>query len=309
MVCGLGLACGAQIAQADPISSAFEKLQRENAEGSLAILSLSALPDDSASSIFLESGDDSSDFSYRSGQLGGGFTLTQGFPLYLEGYIGYARYDPVLLLGEEGDESEIPLKWTSVALTGGIGYQFDLTEHWYFTPLFHLSVGRTQTDASIGAQFIANELGLDVDFLSSGGIWAGGLGASTTLGYGKRLPSGHELEVRLRATYLEYHPFEDDDLLVSAEAANAVAWGRYHFPTDMSLFGLPVRGVTDLSFSYLAGDQSKVLNTDWLARVGVGLELDISETWVPWVTAGRFMVRYYGSDTVTGFTAGLGFSF
>lgn len=295
---------------ADELSDALKELQRENAEGTLAILSLAALPDDSASSIFLESGEDDREFTYKSAQLGGGFRLTEDLPIFFEGYIGYARYDPVLLIGGEGGESAAPLKWTSVAATGGVGYQFDLNEHWHFTPMVHLSLGRTQSDASVAAQILAEKLGIDADFLESGGIWAGGVGASASLAYDRRFDSGHELEFRARYTFLHYEPIGDDeDLLVSVDAENAVLWTRYHFPTGWDAFGVPVRGVTDFSISYLAGDQAAVLNTEWLARVGVGLELDVSETWVPWVSGARFMVRYYGSDTVTGYTAGIGISF
>ncbi|MEX0349740.1 MAG: autotransporter outer membrane beta-barrel domain-containing protein [Paracoccaceae bacterium] len=288
----------------------FKSLQRENAAGSLAILSLVGIPDDSASTIFLQSGQSSRSYDFRSAQFGGGFRVAEGFPLYLEGYAGYARYDPVLVFQQGGETSRLPLKWTSFAATGGIGWEFDIREHWKFRPLAHISVGRTQSDASIGAQAIANRLGLDREFLESGGIWAGGLGGSATLAYDRMRESGHQLEASLRYTHIEYKPIGDDeDLLVTSTAANTVLWSRYRWPLRAQAFGKPMRGVTDLSLSYLIGDQAKVLGTDWLARVGVGMEVDVSETKLPWVTSARLMVRYYGSDTVDGFSAGIGISF
>ncbi len=297
-------------ASAQTLGEVFKSIQRENAEGSLAVLGLVGIPDDAASTIFLQSGRTDREFDFRSAQLGGGFRVSSDFPLYLEGYIGFARYDPVLTLQGEGATSLIPLRWTSVAATGGIGWDFVINKDWTFRPMGHVSIGRTQTDASIAAQVIADSIGLEENFLRSGGIWAGGLGASAAFAYDKRLPSDHQLEARLRYTHIEYQPIGDDkDLLVSATAANAVFWSRYRFPTGWRLFNRPVRGVTDLSLSYLVGDQREVLGTDWLARVGVGGEVDLTETFVPLITTTRLMVRLYGSDTVNGFTAGIGVSF
>ncbi len=292
------------------LERAFEKQQEENAAGSLAILGLAGIPDDSASTIALQSNTANRDYDFKSAQLGGGFRLAEGVPIYLEGYIGYARYDPVLTFSGTGETTRIPLKWTSLALTGGVGYQFDIGEFWKLTPMAHISVGRTQSDASVGAQAIANRLGLDRDFLDSGGIWAGGAGGSMTVSYEKPLSNDREFEASLRYTHIEYWPIGDnEDLLVESTAANAVLWSRYRFPTGKRMFGRPVRWVGDLSLSYLIGDQALVLGTDWLARVGGGIEVDLSDTWVPWVSTTRFMVRYYGSDTVNGFSAGIGISF
>lgn len=305
LFCGSGSAVTAQ-----GLDDVFKTLQRQNAEGSLAVMGLVGIPDDSASTIFLESGNSNRNYDFRSAQLGAGFRVASNFPLYLEGYLGYARYDPVLTLTSAGQTSAIPLKWTSVVATGGVGWEFDVAEYWKFRPLAHLSIGRTQSDASIGAQAITSRLGIDRDFVDSGGIWAGGLGASATLAYDRRRANDRQLELQLRSTYIEYHPVGDDkDLVASSSAANAVVWSRYRFPTGWKAFQRPVRGVTDFSFSYLIGDQSEILGTDWLARVGLGLELDVTETKIPWVTSARFMVRYYGSDTVNGYTAGLSISF
>ncbi|WP_299983158.1 autotransporter domain-containing protein [uncultured Ruegeria sp.] len=301
----------AQTASAQTLlERAFEKQQQENAAGSLAILGLAGIPDDSASAISLQSNTDNRDYDFKSAQLGGGFRLAEGVPIYLEGYIGYARYDPVLTFSGTGETTRIPLKWTSLALTGGVGYQFDIGEYWKVTPMAHISVGRTQSDTSVGAQAIANRLGLDRDFLESGGIWAGGAGGSMTVSYEQPLSNDREFEASLRYTHIEYWPIGDNkDLLVESTAANAVLWSRYRFPTGRRMFGRPVRWVGDLSLSYLLGDQALVLGTDWLARVGGGIEVDLSDTWVPWVSTTRFMVRYYGSDTVNGFSAGIGISF
>lgn len=306
----LALLFGTPVAAQTLLENAFKNAQREYAAGSLAVLSLAGIPDDSASAISLRSNTGDREYDFKSAQLGGGFRLSEGIPLYLEGYIGYARYDPVFTFSDTGETTAVPLKWTSLAVTGGVGYQFDLGERWKVTPMAHISVGRTQSDASVGAQVIANRLGLERDFVESGGLWAGGAGGSLTVDYDLPLENDREFEASLRYTHIEYWPIGDDeDLLIESTAANAVLWARYRFPTGKQMFGRPVRWVGDLSFSYLLGDQAIVLGTDWLARVGGGVEVDLSDTWVPWVSTTRLMVRYYGSDTVNGYTVGLGISF
>ncbi|MEM7088211.1 MAG: autotransporter outer membrane beta-barrel domain-containing protein [Pseudomonadota bacterium] len=294
----------------DIIEDVFKTLQRENAAGSLAVMGLAGIPDDSASAISLQSNTNNREYDFKSAQLGGGFRLGEGVPIYLEGYIGYARYDPVLTFSGSGNTTALPLKWTSAAITGGLGYQFDLGERWTLTPMVHVSIGRTQSDASVVTQAVANRLGIDSEFVQSGGLWAGGGGGSITLDYARPLTNDREFEMSFRYTHIEYWPIGDDeDLLVQSTAANAVLWTRYRFPTGGRMFGRPVRWVGDFSYSYLIGDQALVLNTDWLARIGGGIEVDLSDTWVPWVTTTRIMIRYYGSDTVNGFTAGIGISF
>ncbi|WP_254442614.1 hypothetical protein [Ruegeria arenilitoris] len=75
------------------------------------------------------------------------------------------------------------------------------------------------------------------------------------------------------------------------------------------MFDCLVRLVGDFSYFYLIGNQSIVLGTNWLARVGGGIEVDLSDRWVPWVSTTRLMVSYYESDTVNGFAAGIGIIF
>ncbi|MCV6586721.1 MAG: autotransporter outer membrane beta-barrel domain-containing protein [Marinibacterium sp.] len=290
----------------------FGRLIRENAEGALALYGLAALPDDSASTLLLDTGNDPNrNYDFQGSQLGGGFALSESFPLYLEGYLAYNRFDPVLFLSDQGTTSRIPLKWTSIAATGGIGWQFDLGEYWTLRPLAHLSLGRIQSDTSIGATVIADRLGFeDASFLEGGGVTVGGYGASLALSYNRRLPSDHEVDASLRYTYLELKPIAgDSDLIATARAETTALWTRYRYPTGADLWNRPVRGVVDFSASYLSGDQGPALGTDWLARVGVGMEVDLTETWVPWATTTRLMIRFTKGEDVEGYSIGLGVSF
>ena len=102
---------------------------KRNAQGALAVYGISAVPSETASTLSFESGGDDDKVSFTASQLGGGFTFSDSFPVYAEGFIGFNRYDPVLLLSNGQEESLLPLKWTTVAATGGVGWDFSLTDN------------------------------------------------------------------------------------------------------------------------------------------------------------------------------------
>lgn len=298
-------------AWAGPLDDAFGiKLQRHT-EGALAMLGVTAVPSETASALVLDTGSGADGrVDFEAVQVGGGFRVSESFPLYLEGYVGYNRYDPVLFFGGEGQTSGVPLKWTSVAATGGIGYEFDLSPYLVLRPLAHVMLGRTQTDISVGAKKIGEALGLDVNSLQSGGVTAGGLGGSLTLAYNRRWENDYEVDVTLRHTHIAIEPIAGDkDLVARADAITSALWTRLRVPTRYRAFDRPIRWVYEASASYLPGDQGTVLNEDWLAEIGVGGEVDLEETWVPWVTTTRLMFRYTRGERLEGFSVGLACSF
>jgi hypothetical protein len=284
---------------------------RQEAGSALAVLGMTALPSETASALVLDTGGDSEQrFDFRQGQLGGGFRVSERFPLWLEGYVGWNRYDPDVVLADEIEGNRLPLKWTSFAATGGIGWAFDLNDDWTFRPQAHLSLGRVQSDASIGAQLVANRLGLDVDLIEGGGVTAGGYGASATLAYNHRWENDWEADLTLRHTHLRFEPIgHDKDLMAEADAVTTALWSRLRVPTGLELFDRPVRTVYEVTAARLHGDQGEILDTDWLAGIGFGGEIDLQETWVPWVTTTRLMVRYTRGDALEGISVGLAASF
>lgn len=297
--------------QAQTLQDLFARGVRDKTTGALAIFGMSALPTETASTLLLNTGGESDeDYDFKGGQLGGGFTVSDGFPIYFEGFLGWNRYDPVLLLSGTGRPSRLPLKWTSISATGGIGWDFSLTDHLVLRPMAHVSLGRVQTDLSVAATFIANQLGLDTSFLGAGGIWVGGGGASLGLEYNRRWDSDYEVDVTLRHTHLYLKPvFSDKDYAGEANAITTALWSRLRVPTGLHLWDRPIRGVFEVSGSYLPGDQGKVLGTDWLLQSGVGIEIDFSETWVPLLTTTRLTARYTRGERLEGFSIGLGASF
>ena len=300
---------GASGAGAQSIDDIFGTNIRANADAVLSVYGISAVPSETAGTLHLETkGSDYS--SFTASQLGGGFTISDALPIYLEGFIGFNRFDPVLLLSDGTEQSLLPLRWTTVAATGGIGWEIALTDNLSLLPMAQISLGRIQSDASIIAQIIADELGLDTSFIDGGGITVGGIGGSLTLAYNKRWESDYEVDFTLRHTHLTLRPIlVDDGVVGKADAMTTGFWSRLRIPTGLRLFDRPVRLVTEASGSLLSGDQGEALGTEWLVQAGGGGEIDLSETWVPFVTTTRLVARYTFGERLTGFSIGLAASF
>lgn len=294
---------------AQSIDDIFGVTLRNNAEAALSVFGIAAVPSETASTLILQS--DSSDYSsFAATQLGAGFSVSDDFPLYLEGFLAFNRYDPVLLLTQGRAENALPLRWNTIAATGGVGWEFKVTDHFSVVPMVNVSLGRIQSDTSIGAQFIANELGLDTSFIRGGGLTAGGLGGSLSLIYNRRWESDYEVDFTLRHTHIHLRPIAGDkDIIASADGITTGFWSRLRIPTGWQLWDRPVRIVTEASGSYLPGDQGRALGTEWLVQAGAGGEIDFAETWVPWITTTRLVARYTLGERLTGFSVGIAASF
>jgi hypothetical protein len=176
--------------------------------------------------------------------------------------------------------------------------------------MLHIAAGRVQSDLSVGATIVADQLGLDVSFLDSGGFWVGGLGGSLGLEYNHRWENDYEADATLRYTHIRLEPiFEENELSASADAATAALWTRLRGPTGLRLFRRPVRWVLEASGAYLPGDQGEALQAEWLGQVGAGGEIDLEETFVPFITTTRLVARYTFGEHLTGFSIGLAASF
>ncbi|MGB0662057.1 MAG: autotransporter outer membrane beta-barrel domain-containing protein [Mangrovicoccus sp.] len=310
------LACltliSAQPAQAESsLQDLFDARIRKNIDGALAVIGIAAVPAETASTLVLNTGNNPDrTYDFQSAQLGGGFRLSDDIPIYMEGYLGWNRYDPVLLFSDTGTTSRLPFRWSSFAATGGIGYEFDLTPYLILRPQLHVTLGRVQTDISVGTQFVGNKLGIDTQALKNGGVTAGGLGGSVALAFNRRWDNDWEADAILRHTQIMLEPIAGNkDLAGHAEAITTTLWTRLRQPTGQELWNRPIRWVYELSGSLLPGDQGEVLATDWLAQIGAGVEVDFAETWVPWITTTRLVARYTRGETLEGFSVGLAASF
>jgi hypothetical protein len=311
---GAALFCiviGAPSLDAQQIDDVLGRQIEKRASGALAILGLAAVPSETASTLFLDTGQEgNSGTDFRAGQLGGGFTWSEEFPLYLEGYVGWNRYDPVFIFSEGAEQRKTQAKWNSFAASGAVGWDFKLSENVVLRPLAMVALGTVASDITLGGLFIGNKLGKDAEFLRDGSLTAGGLGGALAVAYNERWENDWEADVTLRHTRLYMQPIAGDkDVVASAQSITTALWSRLRIPTGYKAFDRPVRAVGEFSVGYYGGDQQEFFNTPWLVQVGFGGEVDVSKTKIPWVTTSRLMMRYTKGENVDGFSVGLAVSF
>ncbi|WP_051304533.1 autotransporter domain-containing protein [Chitinilyticum litopenaei] len=283
---------------------------RQHADGVLALMSYSAIPDLASSSLSISNAQ-SGNPSLNMSQLGGGATMSKETPIYLEGAIGYSRYDPVFVASRGEDAREIPLKWNSGTLQGGIGWDFPLSDsgEWVIRPILNISLGTVASDLRIGKWWLDQNTELNTDFLDGGQMTVGGLGGALMLDYEKVSPE-HDIDLEFRYSYIHLETIAGSKSMAGrADSSTANVYARWRAPiSDWSLLGKPFRYVLEASHSRYFGDQAGVLGFDYLSSVGAGIELD-SSAYNIWITRTRLVARYMFGNNVHGYSIGLACSF
>lgn len=98
---------------------------KQRADAVLTLMSYTVVPDVTASDLNIGSGSNDK-HNLAITQFGGGATLSESFPLYLEGTMGYSRYDPRFVVSNGEQTRNVPTKWNSLTTTGGVGWDFSL---------------------------------------------------------------------------------------------------------------------------------------------------------------------------------------
>jgi hypothetical protein len=287
--------------------------------GVLALMGYNVTPDGSANAITVNRassnpGGREASPSLTLGQFGFGFTLSDSFPLFLESYVGYARYDPRTLFTGEGAR-QLPLRWNNAAATLGVGWDIRLTDHLVLRPILNGSLGYAASDTSLFAAFVDDRS--DVEFSRLRAVHANvvGYGGSLMLAYSDRRPA-RDIDVELRYTQIRLETF--GDTLRAARGRTTAKtlglWGRYRRPTGWEAFGRPIRWVVDGSATTYLGDQREALGFSWAVKLGGGIEFDFGrhEFGVAGISLSRvrLVARYFFADRgVTGSSFGIGVSF
>ena len=151
LVCTLAMAPAFAQAQDRPgfILPNIDVQRRVN--GILSLMQYALVPDVTTSSLSITeaaSGDPGLQFT----QFGGGFTVSQSLPLYLEGNAAYTRYDPTFVATSGTEQRLIPFKWNTFSATGGIGWDFPIVQDWKFRPIFNFTLGHVESDASLAGR-------------------------------------------------------------------------------------------------------------------------------------------------------------
>lgn len=241
--------------------------------------------------------------------LGGGFTSSQDFPLYLEGTLGYSRYDPAFLASDGEVTRPVPTKWNTTSLTGGIGWDFPIVKEVKFRPIFNFSYGRVASDSAVAGTILENQTGDDFEFLKNGTLDVYGLGGTLMLDY-EHYRDKNEIDIELRYTNITLQSFSDAPAAVqgSSVAQSLSLWTRWRAPTSFTALKKPVRYVLEAARTSYFGDMRGALGFDYLNSVGVGLELDSSAHEVI-VTRTRLILRYQFGNNVQGTSVGFAISF
>lgn len=308
------LAAGAASAQQQPVTF-VGKTPHHFSKGTLEVLSYSVVPDGTISALQINrSAGVDDDFGVTIGQIGAGFTWSDSFPLYLEGYLGYARYDPRFVFKDSEELQRLPTKWSQVSSTVGVGYDVPIARNLVLRPIANASLGRVTTDATLAENLAPFRRSQDVTYLEHGELNAWGLGGSLMLVYKDHLPE-REIDVELRGTDLYLRTFGDTSAAVRGDT-NAVAmslWGRLRWPTGYEAFDRPVRWVVDGTHSRFFGEPEGALGFNYLSKIGGGLELDLGALKIgafgAEVQRVRLVGRYVFAPNVSGFSIGLGISF
>lgn len=286
--------------------------QRSNAV--LMLMSYTVVPDVTASDLNIGSGtNEKNQLSIT--QFGGGATLSQQFPIYLEGTLGYSRYDPQFVVSDGDQSRKVPTKWNSLTGTGGIGWDFKLYTDksggtLVLRPIFNFMLGTMASDVRIGSRVIEHRRDADFKFLDGGRLNAYGLGGSLMLDY-ELFSEAQDIDVELRYSGMSLQTFGSTPEAVSgsSSAENLGLYLRRRAPiSDWTLLKSPVRYVLEGAHTEYLGDQRGTLGFNGLTSLGVGLELDSSKYPV-FISRTRLVARYMFGDNTRGYGVGLAMSF
>jgi len=280
---------------------------QKRVDGVLAMMQYTVSPDVTTSSLSITSQNETNGLFLT--QLGGGFTWSKSFPLYLEGNAAYSRYDPKFILSDGTEVRQVPVQLNSVVGTVGVGWDFPVAEELVLRPIANFTLGHVESDLSIAGRLIENETGQDVEFLRHGQLNAAGWGGSLMLDW-EHYRITHEIDVEARLTDIHLQSFgsTSDAVEGSSRAQSLGLWTRWRAPTGWIALDSPVRYVLEYAFTHYFGPDGDMLGFNNLNSVGAGMELDVWK-WHTVVSRVRLMGRYRFGQNVRGWSVGLGVSF
>ena len=280
---------------------------KKRADAFMTITGYSLTPDVTTGSLSIRNKDgDNSDLQMIS--LGGGDRISANFPLYLEGTLAVNRYNPNFSDGIGNSSVTVPVHWNSVTGTGGVGWDFPITNELRFRPIANVMLGHLESDLSIASRVIQNQKGVDLQFLNGGRMNSYGLGGSVMLDYENYKPD-QEIDVELRYTNIPVQTFASSTAVQgSADSQSLALWARSRIPTPITLLDRPLRAVFELAHTEFLGDLRGALGFNSLSSVGTGIELDRSAS-DPIFSRVRVVFRYQFGQNVHGTSIGLAASF
>lgn len=306
--CAAALLLGSAAAQAQVAALQLRDGAVEDAiNGVLTLMSYSMTLDLASSSLSINDRDTGNP-ALQMTQLGGGATMSDEIPLYLEGSIAYSRYDPKFVATDGVQSRTLPTKWTSVTAAGGIGWDFPLNDEWVVRPIGNVALGYMSSDLNSARLYLNYTYDRDIEFLDDGHMAALGLGGALMLDW-ERVKPDYEVDLELRYSYMDLQNIGGTKAIdghVNAQTLNL--WSRYRAPTGLTVLQRPLRYVLEYSHSEYIGQQRGALGFDRLSTVGAGVEFD-SSAYNVFVTRTRVLLRHMYGNGVSGLALSLAVSF
>jgi hypothetical protein len=302
LLLGLALVCIAHGASAE------DSLLQQQVNAALSLMTFTVTPDVTASNLSInDSNGDSSDLLMT--QLGGGATLSDEVPVYLEGNLGFSRYDPQFVISKGEESKSFPAKWNTLSASGGVGWDFDLSEHWVIRPIANLSLGTVASDLQIVDWVLDHKTARETAFLEHGRLNAYGLGGSVMLDY-ELFSNQHDIDAEVRYSYIHLQSYGSTSEAVQgqADAENLSLYLRRRAPTGLMLLSRPLRYVLEGARTEYFGDQRGMLGFDALNSLGAGFEMDSSQYDII-ISRTRLVGRYMFGENTAGYSVGLAVSF
>ena len=183
------------------------------ADGVLTLMAFTALPDVTTSSLSIDNAEEN-DPGLKQTTLGGGFTLSKSVPVYLEGTIGYSRFDPTYIATRGQERRDLPFRWNTFAATGGVGWDFPLIDsgELVLRPIFNFTLGHASSDLKLGERLLSAKLDRKIDLLDGGDMNAYGVGGAIMLDYERFHPDG-DIDLEIRYTNIQIRTFNTDEAL------------------------------------------------------------------------------------------------
>ncbi|MFM4745831.1 hypothetical protein ACEUDH_19735 [Aeromonas dhakensis] len=297
-----------------PAMAEEESRVQQRANAVVSLMTFTVVPDITASNINIGSGTNQSS-ALNMTQVGGGATMSESVPVYLEGTLGFSRYDPQFVISNGSESRSLPTKWNSLTATGGIGWDIGLHRDRHggnlvLRPIGNVTLGTVASDLRIGNWLLGQYTGKNLDFLDGGRLDVYGLGGAMMLDYELFSPA-QDIDAELRYSYQHLQSFGGTAASVTgqANAENLGLYLRRRAPIgSLTLLGKPVRYVLEGARTEYLGEQRGLLGFNSLNSLGLGLELDSSKYDI-FVTRTRLVARYMFSHNTSGYGVGLAMSF
>ena len=286
-----------------PLQDAGTNYLKKRADALMTITGYSLTPDVTTGNLKINSSSSGrSDLQMTS--LGGGDRISANFPLYIEGTMAFNRYNPTFT----ESSVNIPMYWNSITGTGGIGWDFPITDQLRFRPIANVMLGHLESDASIATRYINNNRDINLQFINSGRMNSYGLGGSVMLDYENYKPD-QEIDIELRYTNIGIQTFDSSTAVQgSADSQSLSFWARSRIPTPFMALDRPLRAVFEVANTQFLGDLRGTLGFSSLSSLGTGIELDRSAS-DPIFSRIRLVFRYQFGLNVRGTSIGLAASF